>query len=344
MAPVISAISDIGLNNYMVHTGQHYDENMSKVFFEELRLPKPDIYLGVGSGLHGEQTGKIITEFEKICIRLNPRLVIVAGDVNSTLACALAAKKLNIDVAHIEAGLRSFDNTMPEEINRILTDRISDLLFTTEVSGNNNLLKEGIAIKIVHFVGNCMIDTVSKFIPLAKKMIPWSKYNLNENDYCLITLHRPSNVDSKSNINKIISMLNRMSEKMQIVFPIHPRTKNSLKNCTIPLSDKIKLLDPLPYIEFLGLLNQAKLVITDSGGIQEETTFLGVQCITFRDNTERPVTVEIGTNHLAGTDPEKVLAVFYEILGGKIKIGKIPSKWDGKSGLRIGRIIHDYLI
>ena len=343
MAPVINELNKLNIPSFLVHTGQHYDENMSKIFFEELELPEPDIYLGVGSGLHGEQTGKIMSEFEKICMRYNPKLVIVAGDVNSTLACALAAKKLNIAVAHIESGLRSFDNSMPEEINRILTDRISDLLFTTEVSGNTNLLKEGILKKKIHFVGNCMIDSVSRFIPNAKKKNPWFKYGLKGNDYCLITLHRPSNVDSQDNIKKIVTMLNRMSEEIHILFPLHPRTQNSLKKCAIVLSDKIKLLDPLPYIEFLGLMTKAKLVITDSGGIQEETTHLGIQCITVRNNTERPVTVELGTNHLAGTNSDKVLSIFQQILNGKIKRGQIPSKWDGKASLRIGHIIFDYL-
>ena len=344
MAPVISASKDYGLSNYLVHTGQHYDDNMSRVFFEELGLPEPDKFLGVGSGSHASQTAKILIEFEKECLQRKPSLIIVAGDVNSTLACALVAVKLNIPVAHVEAGLRSFDNTMPEEINRILTDRISELLFTSEGSGTKNLLNEGVPKEKIHFVGNCMIDSVSKFIPLAREIAAWSKYGLNSNDYCLITLHRPANVDSRKNIKKIVTMLNRMSEKIHIVFPIHPRTQSSLKKCSISLSDNIRLLDPLPYIEFLSLMSNAKLVVTDSGGIQEETTYLNIQCITFRDNTERPVTVKLGTNHLVGTDPEKVIATFYEILNGRIKNRVIPPKWDGNSGNRIGNIINNYLI
>ena len=341
MAPVISAISKLDIDNILVHTGQHYDKNMSKVFFEELGLPDPDNFLGVGSSSHASQTAKILIEFEKQCLKRKPSLVVVAGDVNSTLACALVAVKLNIPVAHVEAGLRSFDNTMPEEINRILTDRISDLLFTTEDSGTQNLINEGVPKEKIHFVGNCMIDSVTKFIPLAKEMAPWSEYGLNRNDYCLITLHRPSNVDSRKDIVKIITMLNRMSEKIHIVFPVHPRTQKSIKNCSITLSDNIRLLDPLPYIEFLGLMSNAKLVVTDSGGIQEETTFLNIQCLTIRNNTERPVTVRLGTNHLVGTDPEKVISIFYEILNGRIKKGHTPQKWDGKAGQRIAEIIRE---
>ena len=343
MAPVISAISKLDIDNILVHTGQHYDKNMSKVFFEELGLPEPDNFLGVGSSSHASQTAKILIEFEKQCLKRKPSLVVVAGDVNSTLACALVAVKLNIPVAHVEAGLRSFDNTMPEEINRILTDRISDLLFTTEDSGTQNLINEGVPKEKIHFVGNCMIDSVTKFIPLAKEMAPWSEYGLNRNDYCLITLHRPSNVDSRKDIVKIVTMLNRMSEKIHIVFPVHPRTQKSIKNCSITLSDNIRLLDPLPYIEFLGLMSNAKLVVTDSGGIQEETTYLNIQCLTIRNNTERPVTIDLGTNHLVGTDASLVLNTFNDIINGKIKKGTIPPKWDGNAGERIAKIIGDFL-
>ena len=343
MAPVISAIHEKGLNNYLIHTGQHYDDNMSKVFFEELGLPEPDKYLRVGSGSHASQTAKILVEFEKECLKIKPSLIVVAGDVNSTLACALAAVKLKIPVAHVEAGLRSFDNSMPEEINRILTDRISDFLFTSEDSGSKNLLNEGVSKEKIHFVGNCMIDSISKFIPLAREVAAWSKYGLNGSDYCLVTLHRPANVDSKENIKKIVTMLNRMSKKIHIVFPVHPRTQKSIKNCSITLSDNIRLLDPLPYIEFLGLMSNAKLVVTDSGGIQEETTYLNIQCITVRNNTERPVTVKLGTNHLVGTDPEQVITTFHEILNGRIKNGVIPPKWDGNAGIRIANIINNFL-
>jgi len=230
MLPVISALNKLNIPNLLIHTGQHYDENMSKVFFDELRMPNPDIFLGVGSGSHAEITAKIMIEFEKVCLDNNPKLVIVAGDVNSTLACALAAKKLNIPIAHVESGLRSFDQEMPEEINRILTDRISDILFVTEESGMNHLLDEGIEKEKIHFVGNCMIDSVKKFLPEALEQKPWHKYNLIVNDYCLITMHRPSNVDSTKNLNILVDILNSMSEKTKVVFPIHPRTKNALRN------------------------------------------------------------------------------------------------------------------
>ena len=343
MAPVISALREGGIHSYLVHTGQHYDKNMSQVFFDELKLPVPDKFLGVGSGSHAEQTAKVLIEFEKICLDEKPDLVIVAGDVNSTLACALVASKLNIPVAHIESGLRSFDRAMPEEINRVLTDRISDLLFVTEESGMKHLKREGIQSNKIHFVGNTMIDSVIKSLPVTLGQEPWEKYKLTQNDYCLITMHRPSNVDSQENIGNIISMLNRMSERLQIIFPIHPRTQKALKNSTITLSNKIKLLDPLSYFDFLGIMSQAKVVVTDSGGIQEETTYLGVQCITVRKNTERPITIALGTNHLVGNNSDAVLETFNAILNGNIKNGNVPPKWDGKSGQRIAKIIKEYL-
>ena len=343
MMPVISGLNKLNIPNMLIHTGQHYDENMSKVFFRDLRIPDPDIFLGVGSGSHAEITAKIMIEFEKVCLKNNPRLVIVAGDVNSTLACALAAKKLNIPIAHVESGLRSYDQEMPEEINRMLTDRMSDLLFVTEKSGIEHSLNEGIAREKIHFVGNCMIDSVKKFLPAALEQKPWYKYALDEYDYTLITLHRPSNVDSAENINKAVRMLNEMSKSSKLVFPVHPRTKSRLAQSSHKLDGNILMLEPLPYLEFLGLMAKARLVITDSGGIQEETTYLGVQCITFRENTERPVTVDLGTNQLVGTDPRELLKTFNKIINGEIKKGIIPPKWDGNAGTRIVKIINEYL-
>ena len=343
MMPVISGLNKLNIPNMLIHTGQHYDENMSKVFFRDLRIPDPDIFLGVGSGSHAEITAKIMIEFEKVCLKNNPRLVIVAGDVNSTLACALAAKKLNIPIAHVESGLRSYDQEMPEEINRMLTDRISDLLFVTEKSGIEHSLNEGIAREKIHFVGNCMIDSVKKFLPAALEQKPWYKYALDEYDYTLITLHRPSNVDSAENINKAVRMLNEMSKSSKLVFPVHPRTKSRLAQSSHKLDGNILMLEPLPYLKFLGLMAKARLVITDSGGIQEETTYLGVQCITFRENTERPVTVDLGTNQLVGTDPRELLKTFNKIINGEIKKGIIPPKWDGNAGTRIVKIINEYL-
>ena len=343
MMPVISGLNKLNIPNMLIHTGQHYDENMSKVFFRDLRIPDPDIFLGVGSGSHAEITAKIMIEFEKVCLKNNPRLVIVAGDVNSTLACALAAKKLNIPIAHVESGLRSYDQEMPEEINRMLTDQMSDLLFVTEKSGIEHSLNEGIAREKIHFVGNCMIDSVKKFLPAALEQKPWYKYALDEYDYTLITLHRPSNVDSAENINKAVRMLNEMSKSSKLVFPVHPRTKSRLAQSSHKLDGNILMLEPLPYLEFLGLMAKARLVITDSGGIQEETTYLGVQCITFRENTERPVTVDLGTNQLVGTDPRELLKTFNKIINGEIKKGTIPPKWDGNAGTRIVKIINEYL-
>ena len=343
MSPVINELNQLGMKNILVHTGQHYDWNMSKVFFNELSLPKPDVFLNVGSGTHAIQTAKIMIEFESICAENNPALIIVAGDVNSTLACALVAAKMNIPVAHIESGLRSFDKTMPEEINRILTDRISDLLFISEKSGIDNLKKEGVQKNKMFFVGNCMIDSVKKYIDKAIEYQPWSKLNLIQQNYCLVTMHRPSNVDNPESLLGIISMLNDISKSLPVVFPVHPRTKNNLDKLKIDINRRISITEPMPYLKFLGFLAKAKIVITDSGGIQEETTYLNVQCVTFRDNTERPETVISGTNHLVGTKTDNVIKKVNEILNGKIKVGSIPTKWDGNSAKRISKIITKFL-
>ena len=276
-------------------------------------------------------------------MKLKPKLVIVAGDVNSTMACAITAKKLNISVAHVEAGLRSFDSKMPEEINRILTDHISDILFTTEKSANINLINEGIVKEKIYFVGNCMIDSVRKYIKYTDKINLFDKYNIQKNKYCLVTLHRPSNVDSERNLIKYVDMLNIMSKKIKIIFPVHPRTRIVLKKIGIKLNHKILLLNPLPYIEFLSLINNARLILTDSGGIQEETTYLGIQCMTIRENTERPITIEKGTNHLVGTNTNNIMKVFNDIIDGKDKKGTIPSNWDGHSSVRITEIIKEFL-
>ena len=343
MSPVIKELNQLGMNNILVHTGQHYDWNMSKVFFNELSIPKPDIFLNVGSGTHAVQTAKIMIEFESICATKNPKLIVVAGDVNSTLACALVAAKMNIPIAHIESGLRSFDQTMPEEINRILTDRISDLLFVSEESGIKNLKKEGTQKNKMFFVGNCMIDSVKKYIDRALDVKPWSKLNLAQQNYCLVTMHRPSNVDNPEYLLGIISMLNDISKSLPVVFPVHPRTKNNLDKLKVKINKGISITEPMPYLEFLGLLAKAKIVITDSGGIQEETTYLNVQCVTFRENTERPETVINGTNHLVGTKTDSVIKKVDEILNGKIKVGNIPARWDGNSAKRISKVITKFL-
>lgn len=329
------------VNHVICHTGQHYDDNMSKVFFDELKIPEPHYFLGVGSASHAFQTGRIMIEFEKVVLREKPDMIIVVGDVNSTVACSLVAKKIGVKVSHIESGLRSNDRTMPEEINRIVTDSISDLLFVTEKSGLANLLKEGIPKERIHFVGNVMIDSLVMMQPFLNKDKLIDRYNINKNNYIIITLHRPSNVDVKGNLIKIISYLNAISQKVPIIFPIHPRTKINLIKFKLEnkLEKNIILIEPLSYIEFLSLVKSARLVITDSGGIQEETTYLGVQCITLRDNTERPITVTDGTNHLVGTNLNKIKNITIKILNGKKKYGKIPPLWDGKSAKRIVKII-----
>lgn len=334
------------IQHKICHTGQHYDEKMSKVFFEELELPKPDYYLGVGSGSHAEQTGKIMIEFEKILVAEKPDLIIVVGDVNSTIACALTAKKLHIPTAHVEAGLRSFDREMPEEINRLLTDAISDLLFVTEKSGLQNLANEGIQKKKIFFVGNVMIDSLKKFIPKTSSSKLIEELKLSSKKFVLVTLHRPSNVDDPKQSEKLVDLLNNIASIRKIVFPIHPRTKKNWIDFGFfnKLNHNILTTEPIGYLDFISLINNAELIITDSGGIQEESTFLGVQCITLRNSTERPVTVEVGTNQLLGNDLEKAKFTAFEILNGKIKQGNIPELWDGKASERITEIIVKYLI
>ncbi len=333
------------VKHLICHTGQHYDYNMSKVFFDDLNLPEPNFYLGVGSGTHAEQTAKIMLKFEKIIIEEKPDLVIVVGDVNSTLACSLTAVKLGVKVAHVEAGLRSFDKSMPEEINRILTDHISDFLFVTEKSGVQNLKREGIDDKKIFFVGNVMIDTLIHLLPKIECSDILQKLNLFPKEYILVTLHRPSNVENENFLLKLVEVFQELSQVQKVIFPVHPRTRLNIEKLGLNgrLKDRVMLLEPLGYIDFINLLKNSSLVITDSGGVQEESTFLGIQCITVRNNTERPVTVEIGTNHLVGTDLSKVLEHSMNVLGGKIKSGKIPELWDGKSSKRIVEIILEHL-
>jgi len=333
------------VQHLICHTGQHYDENMSKVFFEDLELPKPDFYLGIGSGSHAKQTAGIMVEFEKILLQEKPDLVIVVGDVNSTIACTLTACKLHIKTAHVEAGLRSFDRDMPEEINRLLTDQISDLLFITEKSSIYNLKNEGISDNKVFFVGNVMIDSLKNYLPKATKSGILEKLSLKPHNYVLMTMHRPSNVDSQEQLKDLVHLMNSISVKRKVIFPIHPRTKKNLEDYLLinSINKKVILSEPIGYIDFLCLLRQSELVITDSGGIQEETTYLGIQCITSRSTTERPITVEIGTNHLVGDSYQKAEEKALQILNGKIKKGKIPDFWDGNSAERIVKIIIDKL-
>jgi UDP-N-acetylglucosamine 2-epimerase (non-hydrolysing) len=331
------------VRSLLVHTGQHYDETMSKFFFTDLEIPEPDVNLGVGSGLHGEQTGKIMIEFEKLLSRERPDLILVVGDVNSTIACALVASKLTIKVAHVEAGLRSYDRTMPEEVNRILTDRISDFLFTTCREARLNLLSEGIREEKIFFVGNVMIDTLLTNQVRAEKSNILETLGLQERKYVVLTLHRPSNVDQRDTFERILNALERIQKRVKIVFSIHPRSRKSLDN--LKLTERIEnmsdlmLVQPLGYLDFLKLIHDAKLVMTDSGGIQEETTVLGVPCLTLRENTERPVTVTEGTNVVVGSDEEKIVCEAYTILDGRNKRGRIPELWDGKAAERIARIL-----
>ncbi|MFH2108806.1 MAG: UDP-N-acetylglucosamine 2-epimerase (non-hydrolyzing) [Chrysiogenia bacterium] len=344
------------VRHMICHTGQHFDEKMSAIFFKELDLPKPDFYLGVGSGSHAEQTARIMIEFEKILLSEKPDLVIVVGDVNSTLACSLVAAKLLVPVAHVEAGLRSFDRTMPEELNRLVTDSLATFLFVTEKSGMENLRREGIGNRgqgtgnnkeknahraKVFFVGQVMIDNLVHYLPKAKRSKALQQFAVEPGRYILVTFHRPSNVDEKADLVNLIDFFNGLAGKRKVIFPVHPRTLKNLEkfNLLKILKAEVLLCEPLGYIDFLALMKDAELVITDSGGIQEETTYLGIQCLTVRENTERPVTVEVGTNQLAGTDLNKVELAALKIINGAIKKGKNPQLWDGKASERIVDIL-----
>lgn len=353
IAPIVRAMERAGgIKQILVHTGQHYDAEMSDFFFKDLELPRPDIYLGVGSGSHAEQTARIMVAFEKIVLNEKPDLVIVVGDVNSTLACALVAAKLQIPLAHVEAGLRSFDRTMPEEINRIVTDALADYLFITEKSAEKNLLNEGIDKKKIFFVGNVMIDTLVKSREKAERSSILSTLRLEPRAYALLTLHRPSNVDDKETLEHIFEALEEMLHQIKIVYPIHPRSLKKIKEFNLDSkfaflsddkqkahSDGFMMVNPLGYLDFLKLMTNAALVLTDSGGIQEETTVLGIPCLTLRRNTERPATVEQGTNIIVGVEKDKIIAESRNIINGKSKINKIPERWDGKAAERIVDIL-----
>jgi UDP-N-acetylglucosamine 2-epimerase (non-hydrolysing) len=343
MAPLVQELQKRAIPHLVVHTGQHFDRNMSEVFFEELELPFPDLFLGVGGGSHAEQTARIMTAFEKICQEQDIKMVVVGGDVNSTLACALVAAKLGIPVAHVEAGLRSFDRSMPEEINRIVTDHLSELLFTTEESANQNLRQEGIPAERIHFVGNCMMDTLYSHLDRALQAAPWRAFGLEAGGYGLLTLHRPANVDNQTSLGRIVSLINKISPRIPLVFPVHPRTRERLSECRTVFNDSVIVCEPLPYLVFLGLMARARLVLTDSGGIQEETTVLGVPCLTLRPNTERPVTLSSGTNRLVGSEAHRMTESLDAILAGEWSSGTLPPLWDGKAAERIVNIIDAWL-
>ncbi len=323
----------------IVHTGQHYDVAMSDAFFDDLGMPKPDVSLGVGSGSHAVQTAKIMTAFEPVLLREKPDWVLVVGDVNSTIACALVCSKLGVKVAHVEAGLRSGDRAMPEEINRILTDAISDLLFTTSQDADENLHREGISDDKIRFVGNVMIDSLLDHMKLAEQSAVREDLGVSSGDYAVLTLHRPSNVDVIETFSGILSALLEISTRIPIVFPVHPRTRAKIKEFgygELIRNSSIKLIEPLGYLDFMRLYSGAKLVLTDSGGLQEETTLLGIPCLTLRNNTERPITVSMGTNQLVGTDPQKIVASAVTILeNNEVSSNTIPPLWDGKTAGRI---------
>ncbi|MBX7054480.1 MAG: UDP-N-acetylglucosamine 2-epimerase (non-hydrolyzing) [Pyrinomonadaceae bacterium] len=324
----------------IVHTGQHYDAAMSDAFFNDLGMPKPDVYLGVGSGSHAVQTARIMTEFEPVLLEQRPDWVLVVGDVNSTIACALVAVKLGVKVVHVEAGLRSRDRAMPEEINRILTDSISDLLLTTSQDADQNLKAEGIPAEKIRFVGNVMIDSLREHLKVAAASDIREKLDVAEGEYAVCTLHRPSNVDDKPVFSGIINALAKISGRLPIIFPVHPRTRSKIDEFDLAeqiSASNIRLIDPLGYIDFMRLYSGARLVLTDSGGLQEETTVLGIPCLTLRENTERPVTIELGTNILVGTDPVKIERAACEALEKDRIAGtaNIPPFWDGNAARRI---------
>ncbi|MCA9027554.1 MAG: UDP-N-acetylglucosamine 2-epimerase (non-hydrolyzing) [Planctomycetaceae bacterium] len=338
VAPVIRAFRDRSdIEQTLVHTGQHYDPNLSDIFFEQLEIPRPDVSLEVGSGSHAKQTAEIMIRFEETVLKHQPDWVMVYGDINSTVAAALVAAKLGIKVAHVEAGLRSFDREMPEELNRLVTDQLSDLLLTTSPEAEQNLANEGVPGEKVHFVGNVMIDTVRYLVD--KATMP-SVPGLS-GEYSLLTMHRPSNVDVPETLTRIIAALKDISEQIPIVFPIHPRTKARIEtlDANVLGSSNIIVMEPVGYLESLALQKHAKFVMTDSGGLQEETTALGVPCLTIRENTERPITVTEGTNTLVGTDMDHLRAEVNKILAGDGKAGRIPEKWDGHAAERIVEVL-----
>lgn len=335
VAPVMHALAkQPTAEQCLVHTGQHYDANMSDVFFTQLEIPLPDVNLEVGSGSHAQQTAEIMKRFEPVVLERKPDIVLVYGDVNSTVAAALVCSKIGIRVGHVEAGLRSFDRTMPEEINRMVTDRLADLLFTPSEDGDINLKNEGTPEEKIFCVGNVMIDSLLRLLPKAERF-PRNGY---PERYALVTLHRPSNVDDMETLKEILESILEVSRGMGVVFPVHPRTRQQLASSKLDLRS-LHLLEPLPYLEFLSLQRRAAVVITDSGGIQEETTYLGIPCLTLRENTERPITVSLGTNVIVGKDRQKLSSELLKISDGQAKKGKIPPLWDGHTGERIATLL-----
>lgn len=344
IAPVMAAVARAGFaQQVLVHTGQHYDAAMSKVFFDDLGLPAPDVYLGVGSGSHATQTAKIMIELERVCLEAKPDLVMVVGDVNSTLAGALVAAKLVIPCAHLEAGLRSFDRGMPEEINRLVTDRVCEILLTPSQDGDAHLLREGVPASSIHRVGNVMVDSLLAHLPAAQQKRVPEAMGLTPGQYVVVTLHRPSNVDDAETLPRIMRALATLAREAPVVFPVHPRTRARLADlkllAEVDAAPGLRLCEPLGYLDFLSLFSRAKLLLTDSGGVQEETTALGIPCLTLRENTERPVTVDLGTNTLVGTDMDLMLREARRALAGQGKAGRVPELWDGQAAERVAQVL-----
>jgi UDP-N-acetylglucosamine 2-epimerase (non-hydrolysing) len=337
-APLLRSLDAKGVRQTLVHSGQHYDRNMSDVFFDQLGIREPDVNLQVGGGSHAQQTAGIMSRFEPVLLETKPDVVIVYGDVNSTTAVAIVCAKLGFKLVHVEAGLRSFDRTMPEEINRLITDQLADVLLTPSIDGNENLRREGIPESKVHLVGNIMIDTLVRLLPEADKLFSKLASEHGLKNFGLVTLHRPSNVDDISKLRPIVETLDRVAADLPMVFPVHPRTRQRIAEHGLKIKH-LKLLDPLPYIDFLALEKHATAVMTDSGGVQEETTYLGVPCFTLRENTERPVTVSIGTNKLVGFDLALLEREMRETISGARTAGSVPPLWDGKTADRIADLL-----
>jgi len=348
IAPLMAAMREArDLEPLLVHTGQHYDERMSDLFFRQLGIPEPDVHLGVGSGSHAVQTAEVMKAIEPVLLEHRPEAVVVVGDVNSTLAAALVAAKLHVRVAHVEAGLRSFDRRMPEELNRLLTDAISDLLFCTEPAGVENLRREGVSQDRIFLVGNVMIDTLLRSRAAAEESRILADLGVAPGGYAVLTLHRPSNVDDEAVFGRLLDALEAIHRDLPIVFPIHPRTRGNLERSSLgaraQAMDRLRMIDPVGYLDFLKLMGSARLVLTDSGGIQEETTILKVPCLTLRENTERPITADLGSNQVVGTDPARILRAYRAVMEGRTRSPQTPPLWDGRAAQRVVAVLRDRL-
>lgn len=346
IAPLYKVFKQRSINTILLHSGQHYDANMSQVFFDDLGIPAPDIHLEVGSGSHAVQTAAVMVAFEEVCFEHKPSMVVVVGDVNSTIACAIVAAKLHIPCAHVEAGLRSGDMKMPEEVNRVLTDRICSILLTPSPDGDDNLLAEGVPAENIHMVGNVMIDSLLSNLEKAKASGIVERLGLVEGEYATLTMHRPGNVDDEAVFTSLVETLEIVSSSIQLVFPMHPRTRARAESFGLMerLESLALITEPLGYHEFQGLIASSKLVLTDSGGLQEETTALGIPCLTMRPNTERPITITEGTNIIVGSDQAKILSGVEDILSGQGKAGRIPYLWDGKAAERMADVIIGHIV